>query len=146
MVFMQPHHGFPGLPSQHSLLPRILWQERCTGTRRANTSNFKCCVVYSPDGWITPSHFWGIIIYPQWQRVNRTRSYQKSFPYMFHLSWNSAFCAVLSGTSFVTKLLISDLWGPWVTEDGNSLRIYCHWQSPGWPSEKRAVIAFRRLG
>lgn len=42
---------------------------------------------------------------------------------MFHLSWNSAFCAVLSGTSFVTKLLISGpLRPPGSMRDGNSLK------------------------
>lgn len=40
----------------------------------------------------------------------------KKLPYMFHLSWNSAFYAALSGTSFVTKLLISELEAPWVNE------------------------------
>jgi len=44
------------------------------------------------------------------------RELSKKLPSMFHLSWNSAFCAAPSGTSFVTMLLISELEAPWVNE------------------------------
>lgn len=40
----------------------------------------------------------------------------KKLSYTFHLSWNSAFFPALSGTSFVTKVLISELKAPWVNE------------------------------
>ena len=60
--------------------------------------------------------FWGIIIYPLMAESKQDQELSKKLPYMFHLSWNSAFYAALSGTSFVTKLLISQLEAPWVNE------------------------------
>lgn len=40
----------------------------------------------------------------------------KKLPYLFRLSWNSSFFPALAGTSFVPKVLSSELEAVWVNE------------------------------